>query len=113
MALHDFHTNRLLLDTVAETKFGGTRTPFQWNWAHGLIVANKDREIILPGDLNSKTKIFVGFAILLVAASLRLTVRDRLFRARKQHSKAGLLPALTPIALTTIALLPWQLSLIN
>jgi type IV pilus secretin PilQ/predicted competence protein len=31
-------------------------------------------------------------------------VRNRLFYARKQHNKAGLLPALTPLALTTIAI---------
>ena len=52
--LPDFHTNRLLLDTVAETKFGGTGRPFPWNWARDLIVANRDRQFILAGGLNSE-----------------------------------------------------------
>jgi phosphoribosylanthranilate isomerase len=50
--LPDFHTNRLLLDTVAGTKFGGTGTPFPWNWARDLIVANPAWEFILAGGLN-------------------------------------------------------------
>ena len=54
MQLPDFHTNRLLLDTVAETKFGGTGTPFPWNWARNLISANRDRQFILAGGLNSE-----------------------------------------------------------
>ena len=54
MQLPDFHTNRLLLDTAAGTKFGGTGTPFPWSWAHDLIVANTAREFILAGGLNSE-----------------------------------------------------------
>jgi phosphoribosylanthranilate isomerase len=54
MQLPDFHTNRLLLDTVAGTKFGGTGRPFPWNWARDLIVANSDRQFILAGGLNSE-----------------------------------------------------------
>src|SRR5256886_13781486 len=54
MPLPDFHTNRLLLDTVAGTKFGGTGTPFPWNWARNLISANRDRQFILAGGLNSE-----------------------------------------------------------
>jgi phosphoribosylanthranilate isomerase len=50
--LPDFHTNRLLLDTAAGTKFGGTGTPFPWNWARDLIVANPAWEFILAGGLN-------------------------------------------------------------
>jgi phosphoribosylanthranilate isomerase len=50
--LPDFHTNRLLLDTAAGTKFGGTGTPFRWNWARDLIVANPAWEFILAGGLN-------------------------------------------------------------
>ena len=50
----DFHTNRLLLDTVAGTKFGGPGRPFPWNWARDLIVANRDRQFILAGGLNSE-----------------------------------------------------------
>jgi phosphoribosylanthranilate isomerase len=52
--LPDFHTNRLLLDTVAGTKFGGTGTPFPWNWARDLISANAGREFILAGGLDSE-----------------------------------------------------------
>ena len=52
--LPDFHTNRLLLDTVAGTKFGGTRRPFPWNWARDLIVATRDRQFIFAGGLNSE-----------------------------------------------------------
>ena len=132
--LPDFHTNRLLLDTVAGTRFGGTGRPFPWNWARGLISANTGREFILAGGLNSENvaeavnqtrpfgvdvevvlrphraaKIFTECAILL---PLRRS-KNRLFHGRKQHYKAGLLPALTPLALTTIALLPCQLSLTN
>jgi phosphoribosylanthranilate isomerase len=54
MQLPDFHTNRLLLDTAAGTKFGGTGTPFPWNWARDIIVANTAREFILAGGLNSE-----------------------------------------------------------
>ena len=54
MQLPDFHTNRLLLDTAAGTKFGGTGTPFPWNWARDIIVANIAREFILAGGLNSE-----------------------------------------------------------
>jgi phosphoribosylanthranilate isomerase len=50
--LPDFHTKRLLLDTAAGTKFGGTGTPFPWNWARDLIVANPACEFILAGGLN-------------------------------------------------------------
>jgi phosphoribosylanthranilate isomerase len=53
-SLPDFHTNRLLLDTVAGTRFGGTGRPFPWNWARDLIVANRDRQFILAGGLNSE-----------------------------------------------------------
>lgn len=52
--LPDFYTNRLLLDTVAAMKFGGTGRPFSWNWARDLIVANRDRQFILAGGLNSE-----------------------------------------------------------
>jgi phosphoribosylanthranilate isomerase len=54
MQLPDFYTNRLLLDTAAGTKFGGTGTPFPWNWARDIIVANTTREFILAGGLNSE-----------------------------------------------------------
>ena len=54
MPLPDFHTNRLLLDTVAGQRFGGTGTTFPWNWARDLIVANTHREFILGGGLNSE-----------------------------------------------------------
>jgi phosphoribosylanthranilate isomerase len=50
--LPDFHTNRLLLDTAAAQKFGGTGTTFPWNWARDLIVANPAREFILAGGLS-------------------------------------------------------------
>ena len=52
MALPDFHTNRLLLDTVAGPKFGGTAARFPWSWASHLILANPAREFILAGGLN-------------------------------------------------------------
>jgi phosphoribosylanthranilate isomerase len=51
MPLSDFHTDRLLLDTVARQKFGGTGAPFPWGWARDLIVANPGREFILAGGL--------------------------------------------------------------
>jgi len=54
MQLPNFHMNRLLLDTVAGTKFGGTGTPFPWNWARDIIVANTAREFILAGGLDSE-----------------------------------------------------------
>jgi phosphoribosylanthranilate isomerase len=54
MQLPDFYTKRLLLDTAARTKFGGTGTPFPWNWARDIIVANTAREFILAGGLNSE-----------------------------------------------------------
>jgi phosphoribosylanthranilate isomerase len=50
--LPDFHTNRLLLDTAAGQRFGGTGIPFPWSWARDLIVANPAREFILAGGLN-------------------------------------------------------------
>jgi phosphoribosylanthranilate isomerase len=49
--LSDFHTNRLLLDTVAGQKFGGTGIPFPWSWARDLIMAHPAREFILAGGL--------------------------------------------------------------
>jgi phosphoribosylanthranilate isomerase len=52
MPLPDYHTNRLLLDTAAGPRFGGTGTPFPWNWARDLIVANPGREFILAGGLS-------------------------------------------------------------
>jgi phosphoribosylanthranilate isomerase len=52
LALPDFHTNRLLLDTVAGTKFGGTGTSFPWSSACDFIAANPAREFILAGGLN-------------------------------------------------------------
>jgi phosphoribosylanthranilate isomerase len=52
--LLDFHTNRLLLDTITGAKFGGTGTRLPWNWALDLIAANRDREFILAGGLNSE-----------------------------------------------------------
>jgi len=54
MPLPDFHTNRLLLDTVAGVKFGGTGRPFPWKWARDLIAANRDRQFIIAGGLNSE-----------------------------------------------------------
>jgi phosphoribosylanthranilate isomerase len=52
MPLPDFHTNRLLLDTVAGRRFGGTGAPFRWSWARDLIMANPAREFILAGGLS-------------------------------------------------------------
>jgi phosphoribosylanthranilate isomerase len=52
MSLPDFHTNRLLLDTAAGQRFGGTGTPFPWSWARDLIVANPAREFMLAGGLS-------------------------------------------------------------
>ena len=49
--LAEFHTNRLLLDTAAAPKFGGTGRPFRWSWARELILANPRREFILAGGL--------------------------------------------------------------
>ena len=138
MPLPDFHINRLLLDTVAGVKFGGTGRPFPWNWARDLIVANRDRQFIIAGGLNSENvaeavnqarpfgvdvasgvetapgrKEIYRVRDFIAAGALSEAVRNRLFQARKQRRKAGLLPALTPLALTTIALLPCQLSLTN
>ena len=50
-AVRDYHVNRLLLDTAAEGKFGGTGTPFPWSWARDLINANPTLELILAGGL--------------------------------------------------------------
>ena len=50
--LVDFRTNRLLLDTAAGPKFGGTGISFPWKWARDLIVANPTREFILAGGLS-------------------------------------------------------------
>jgi phosphoribosylanthranilate isomerase len=47
----DYHINRLLLDTAAGGKFGGTGTPFPWSWARDLINANPGLELILAGGL--------------------------------------------------------------
>jgi phosphoribosylanthranilate isomerase len=52
MALPDFHTNRLLLDTGLGPKFGGTGTSFPWSRARDLIVAKPGLEFILAGGLS-------------------------------------------------------------
>jgi len=53
MPLPDFHTNRLLLDTVAGTKFGGTGGRF-----HGIgrvsYVATQTGNLSSPRGLNRK-----------------------------------------------------------
>ncbi|PYK96135.1 MAG: hypothetical protein DME32_18320, partial [Verrucomicrobia bacterium] len=45
--LPDYHAERILLDTVAGGKFGGTGVPFPWRWARALIMANPTLELIL------------------------------------------------------------------
>ena len=47
----DYYVNRVLLDTVAGGKFGGTGVPFPWRWARDLIKANPTLELILAGGL--------------------------------------------------------------
>ena len=54
MPLPDLHANRLLLNTVAGTKFGETGRPFPWNWSRELIVANRDQQFILVCGVNSE-----------------------------------------------------------
>jgi phosphoribosylanthranilate isomerase len=56
----DYHAERILLDTVAGGKFGGTGVPFPWNWARDLINANPTLEFILAGGLTPEN---VGRAI--------------------------------------------------
>src|SRR5256886_2555055 len=53
-------------------------------------------------------KIFTGSAILLPLRARSEAVRKRLFKGRKQHRKAGLLPALTPLCInqTRITTMP-------
>jgi phosphoribosylanthranilate isomerase len=47
----DYHANRVLLDTAAPGKFGGTGVPFPWNWARAFIEANPTIDSILAGGL--------------------------------------------------------------
>ena len=49
--LPDYHAERIILDTVAGRKFGGTGVPFPWVWARELITANPTLELILAGGL--------------------------------------------------------------
>src|SRR5204863_54036 len=58
--LPDYHAERILLDTVAGGKFGGTGVPFPWRWARALIMANPTLELILAGGLTPEN---VGRAI--------------------------------------------------
>ena len=58
--LPDYHAKRMLLDTVAGRKFGGTGVPFPWAWARDLITANPAVELILAGGLTPEN---VGRAI--------------------------------------------------
>jgi len=58
--LPDYHAERILLDTVAGRKFGGTGVPFPWSWARDLIMANPTLELILAGGLTPEN---VGRAI--------------------------------------------------
>src|SRR4029453_2098725 len=50
--LAEFHTKRLLLDTAAGPKFGGTGRPFQWSWARELILPNPPPGFISPGGVH-------------------------------------------------------------
>jgi len=47
----DYRVSRMLLDTAAEGKFGGTGVPFPWSWARDVIEANPALELILAGGL--------------------------------------------------------------
>ncbi len=58
--LPHYHAERILLDTVAGGKFGGTGVLFPWNWARDLITANPTLEFILAGGLTPEN---VGRAI--------------------------------------------------
>jgi len=58
--LPDYHAERILLDTAAGGKFGGTGVPFPWSWARDLITANPTLELILAGGLTPEN---VGQAI--------------------------------------------------
>jgi phosphoribosylanthranilate isomerase len=49
--LPDYHAERIVLDTIAGRKFGGTGVPFPWAWARQLIAANPALELILAGGL--------------------------------------------------------------
>jgi phosphoribosylanthranilate isomerase len=49
--LPDYHAERIVLDTLAGRKFGGTGVPFPWAWARELITANPALELILAGGL--------------------------------------------------------------
>jgi phosphoribosylanthranilate isomerase len=49
--LPHYYAERILLDTVAGGKFGGTGVPFPWNWARDPITANPTLEFILAGGL--------------------------------------------------------------
>jgi phosphoribosylanthranilate isomerase len=49
--LPDYHAQRIVLDTVAGRKFGGTGVSFPWPWARELIMANPALELILAGGL--------------------------------------------------------------
>jgi phosphoribosylanthranilate isomerase len=53
-SLPDYHAERIVLDTLAGRKFGGTGVPFPWAWARKLIMANPALELILAGGLTPK-----------------------------------------------------------
>jgi phosphoribosylanthranilate isomerase len=59
--LPDYHAQRILLDTAAGPRFGGTGVPFPWSWARHLISANPTLELILAGGLTPEN---VGRAII-------------------------------------------------
>jgi phosphoribosylanthranilate isomerase len=59
--LPDYHAERILLDTAAGAKFGGTGVPFPWSWARQLVMANPTLELILAGGLTPDN---VGRAII-------------------------------------------------
>ena len=52
--LPDYHAKRILLDTVAGGKFGGTGVPFPWSWARDLVSGNPALEFILAGGLTAE-----------------------------------------------------------
>lgn len=51
VAVSEYHAGRVLLDTSAGGKFGGTGRPFPWSWARGVILAHPTLEMILAGGL--------------------------------------------------------------
>jgi phosphoribosylanthranilate isomerase len=60
ISLPDYHAQRILLDTAAAGRFGGTGMPFPWSWARDLVTANPTLELILAGGLTPEN---VGRAI--------------------------------------------------